>query len=60
MAGEKNPNEHQGNDTFILLAYLLRDISFVFFFELDQLCIFLFLSETEKKIISYGYSDLQV
>ena len=65
MAEEKNPNEHQGNDNFIFLAHLLRDIFFCLFFELDQLCIFLFfffssfLKQKRKSsfmaIYSYGF-----
>ena len=49
MAGEKNPNEHQGNDTFILLAYLLRDISFVLFLNLTSYVFFSSFLKQKRK-----------
>ena len=60
MAEEKNPNERQGNDNFIFLAHLLRDIFSVFFLNLTSYVFFSsFLKQKRKSsfmaIYSYGF-----
>ena len=60
MAGERNPDEYQGNDDFTLLAYLLGDFFSVFFLNLTSYVFFSsFLKQKRKSSLMAIYIDLQ-